>query len=360
MAKRLIIVWLFTMTILLFSSISIYADEDARGDFFIKNVIINGEKIVNYNLQYSVILYDETMYIPLTPEMCKIYGIKAEMDWKSHTLKLFKTEPEKRNISENWLKNNLEPLAMNVLSDAKAFACVQEESYYIYDTLELVEPSEPIVEEIDLNGMPLLEKDRNVYIPLRAMSGNEAFGWDIHFSNYYGICISTDGETPAKKYYNSKEALENKGLVNYMIRYNPSITPSYGQQLVFLFKRAGEVYSVDPKLIMSIAHAESKFNAASVSRSGASGMMQVMPATGARYGLTQEQLMDPKTAIDFGAMYISERLEAYNGDWSLALSAYNQGSNRVNRGAYSNVYSNKVLSIYSGIENYMATNGYIQ
>jgi len=360
MAKRLIIVWLFTMTIMLFSSISIYADEDARGDFFIKNVIINGEKIVNYNLQYSVILYDETMYIPLTPEMCEIYGVEAEMDWESHTLKLFKTDATKKNISENWLKNNLEPLTLSIIPDAKAYACVQEESYYIYDTLELVEPSEPVVEEIDLGGLPLLEKDKNVYIPLRAVCGTGVFSWDIHYSNYYGICISTDGETPAKSYYNSKEALENKGLVNYMMRYNPSITPSYGQQLVFLFNRAGEVYNVDPKLVMSIARAESKFNTGSVGRGGAVGMMQVMPATGARYGLTREQLMDPKTAIDFGAMYISERLVAYDGDLMLALSAYNQGSNKVNRGAYSKTYANKVMSIYSGLDEYMITNGYVK
>jgi len=360
MAKRLIIVGLFAMTILLFSSVSIYADDDVRGDFFIKNIIINGEKIINYNLQYSVILYDETMYIPLTPEMCKIYGLKAEMDWKSHTLKLFKVDSTKKNISENWLKNNLEPLYLNVISDAKAFACVREESYYIYDTLELVENPEPAAEEIDLNGMPLLAKDKIVYIPLRAICGTELFGWDIHFSNYYGICISTDDNIPAKTYYDKGEALENKGLVNYMMRINPTITPSYGQQLVFLFKRAGEVYNVDPKLVMAVAHAESRFNAVSVSGGGAAGMMQVMPKTGERYGLTSGELMDPKTSIDFGAMYISERLIAYDGNWTLALAAYNQGSGRVNRGSYSSVYPNKVLTIYSNMENYLEDNGYVK
>ena len=144
-----------------------------------------------------------------------------------------------------------------------------------------------------------------------------------------------------------------------MMHYNPVIVPSYGQQLVFLFKRAGEVYGIDPELLMAVAHAESKFNTGSVGRSGAVGMMQVMPATGARYGLTGEDLMDPRTAINFGAMYISERIAAYEGDWTLGLSAYNQGSRKVNRGAYSDVYAGKVLAIYDGIGNYLAANGYV-
>ena len=91
MTKKLMIVWL-TLIMALFSSISIYADEQVQGDFFEKHVIINGEEIINYNLQYPFVLYNDTTYFPLTPEMGEILGVSAEMDWESRTLKLLKTE----------------------------------------------------------------------------------------------------------------------------------------------------------------------------------------------------------------------------------------------------------------------------
>ena len=377
MAKKLIYVWLFTMTIVLFSSISVYAEDGVQGDFFIKNVVINGERIENYNLQYSIILYNDTMYIPLVREMREIYGVEMEMDWESHTLKLLKVEPARKNISENWLKNDAHPLFLNVIPDAKVFAYAQETNTENEDADETTgeaadEANETAdeatgeigipelrVEEIDLNGMPLLVKDRHIYIPLRAVAGNELFNWDIHFDNYYGVCISTDSSIPAITYFNEKEALENKGLVHYIMHYNPRLTLSYAQQLVFLFKRAGEVYEISPKLLMAIAHRESTFNNGSIGRGGSAGLMQVMPGTGARYGLTQQQLLDPKISIDFGAMYMSERLAAFDGDVILALSAYNQGSTTVNRGRHSTTYANRIIATYYGVHNFLEMNGYI-
>ncbi|MCL1982949.1 MAG: lytic transglycosylase domain-containing protein [Clostridiales bacterium] len=360
MAKRLIIVWLFTLSILLFSSVTIYAEyteDNVQGDFFIKNIIINGEKITNYNLQYSIVLYDDTMYMPLTTEMCEIYGLDAKMDWLSHTLTLQQVETTRKNISDNRLKNDAGPMALTVIPEAKVVAHTLEDSYYIFDTLELIGPS-VTVEDVDLNGKPLLRSGGLVYVPLRAITDTEIFGWNVYFDNYYGVCISTDDSVSAETFFSSEEAKENKGLVNYVMHYNSNITPSYGQRLVFLFKRAGEVYGVDPKLLMAIAHTESKFNPGAVSRAGAIGMMQVMPATAERAGFAAEQMKNPKTAIDFCAKYISDRLVDYNGNLTLALSAYNQGTTRVNRGAHSNVYANKVMSAYSGIENYLQLNGY--
>ena len=362
MAKKSVFIFLFSVIIMLFASAPCFADEetnDARGDFFIKNIIINGEKIINYNLQYAVLLYEDTMYIPLTPEMCEIYGMKPAMDWENNTLVLSKAGPTKKNISSADLKNNVESLHLNIIEGAKAIALSQSEPDCVYDRAEEITEPFVIQEEIDLKGLPLLETEGNIYIPLRAVADTGLFNWNIYFSNYYGVCISTDSSIPGKTYLDSREALENKGLVNYIMRYNSTIVPSYGQQLVFLFKRAGEVYGVDPKLLMAIAQRESKFNTGAVGRGGALGMMQVMPATGARYELTPEELMDPKTAIDFTAMYMSERIAAYGGDLVLALSAYNQGSVKVNRGKYSSVYANNVLSTYSGIESYLEVNGYI-
>ena len=384
MAKKLIRVWLFVMTIVLFSSISVFAetedgvpaedgvevedalqDEDGvQGDFFIKNVVVNGERIENYHLQYSIILFDDTMYIPLVPEMREIFGVEMEMDWESHTLKLFKVEPTRKNISDNWLKNDARPLPLKVVPEAVVFAYAPEivdEDEAAAETDEADETVEPELreEEIDLNGWPLLEKDKHLYIPLRAIAGNELFDWDIHFDNYYGVCISTDSSIPAITWFDEWEALENRGLTNYILRFNSRLAPSYSLQLVFLFKRAGDVYEIDPKLLMAIAHRESTFNNGSIGRGGSAGLMQIMPATGARYGLTREQLLDPKTSIDFGAMYMRDRLTLFDGDMTLALSAYNQGITTVNRGRHSLTYANRVIATHEGVYNYLIVNGFM-
>ena len=70
------IVWL-TFLMVLFSSISIYAEEDVQGDFFEKHVIINGEEIINYNLQYPFLMYNNTTYFPLSAEMEEILGLQV-------------------------------------------------------------------------------------------------------------------------------------------------------------------------------------------------------------------------------------------------------------------------------------------
>ena len=359
MTRKLKRVWLLALVAVLFSAFNVYADDDFQGNFFIKNVIINGEKIVNYNLQYAIVIYNESMYIPLTEEMCEIYGLETDYDKESRTLKLFNTESARKNLSDNRLKNDVWPMLFNVLTDAKVHVYEKEGSFYVFNTLEKVETAELYLGELDLMSLPLLENNNIIYMPLRALAENEYLGWDIHFDEYFGVCISTDPDIPAKTYFDYGEALENRGLVNYMMRINSTIVPSYGQQLVFLFKRAGEVYGVDPKLLVAVVHTESRFNTGAVGRGGSAGLMQVMPATAARYGMTAEQLKDPKKGIDFGAMYISERIEAFNGDWILGLSAYNQGTTRVNRGSHSITYANLVMSRYENIEKYLLENGFI-
>jgi soluble lytic murein transglycosylase-like protein len=109
---------------------------------------------------------------------------------------------------------------------------------------------------------------------------------------------------------------------------------------------------------MAVAHKESTFNANSRGGSGSLGMMQVMPSTGARYGLGEEQLLDAEISINFGAMYLSERIAAYGGDLTKGFSAYNQGSVKVNRGTYSTRYANRVIGTIDSINSYLESNGY--
>ncbi len=121
MAKKLISVWL-SLTILIFSSISIYADEVIQGDFFLKNIVINGENIVNYQLSDPVLVYKNRTYIPMDTEMGSILGFDAEWDNESRTLKILKTDPTQKNVSDRTVKNNLEGSRLTAYYDAEVIA----------------------------------------------------------------------------------------------------------------------------------------------------------------------------------------------------------------------------------------------
>lgn len=378
MAKKLISVWL-SLTILLFSSISIYADENVQGDFFIKKIVVNGETIDNNHLQFPFFLYKDTTYFPLTPEMGEILGLKAEMDFESRTLKLLKTEPSMTNISDAWKKNEREDVLTQVYSGAEVLAyeldresledivkdddSTKDETDTNLNTEgtindETIKIPELSVREIDLAGLPVLTKGNVIYLPLKAMTGENGFGWDVYYDSYTGTYISTKDGIPAQSFWNEAESKYNQGLVNYIMKYNGSYTVSKAQELVFLFKNAAKMYNIDEKILMAVAHKESTFNARSGESGGAAGMMQVMPSTGARYGLSKEQLLDAETSINFGAMYLSERIAAYNGDLVKGFSAYNQGSVAVNRGSYSTRYANRIIGTINGINSYLTSNGY--
>ena len=86
-------------------------------------------------------------------------------------------------------------------------------------------------------------------------------------------------------------------------------------------------YGIDPLLIYSQMHQESTFNQRALSPKGASGLMQLMPATARRFGVTN--IYDPKQNIDGGVKYMRWLLDTFNGDVVLALAGYNAGEGAV-------------------------------
>lgn len=95
---------------------------------------------------------------------------------------------------------------------------------------------------------------------------------------------------------------------------------------------AARAYNLDPLLLHSIAHVESRHRAAAVSPAGARGVMQVMPATGRRFGVADEQsLLDPHTNIGASAAYIRTLRTRYGDDLRLVLAAYNAGEGAVEK-----------------------------
>lgn len=96
-----------------------------------------------------------------------------------------------------------------------------------------------------------------------------------------------------------------------------------------IFTEASVTYGVPKDLLKAIAKAESNFDPNATSRCGAQGIMQLMPATAKSLGVTDAY--DPYQNIMGGAKYISEMLDKYDGNVSLALAAYNAGPNNVSK-----------------------------
>lgn len=131
---------------------------------------------------------------------------------------------------------------------------------------------------------------------------------------YSGSSAGVSSDTNTSAISSSSVRLEASGL-------------SCSAQLDAIFDEAASKYGVDAKFLKAIAKCESDFSTECTSRSGAMGIMQLMPQTAASLGVTNAY--DPYQNIMGGARYISEKLAQYNGDKSLALAAYNAGSGNV-------------------------------
>ncbi len=101
---------------------------------------------------------------------------------------------------------------------------------------------------------------------------------------------------------------------------------------------------VDPTLVKAVALVESGFDPAARSSKGAQGLMQLMPTTAARYGVTN--LHDPYQNLTAGAKHLRDLLDEYDGNVTLALAAYNAGSGAVKR--------------YGGVPAYAETQAYVK
>ncbi|ATD68138.1 transglycosylase [Luteimonas chenhongjianii] len=93
--------------------------------------------------------------------------------------------------------------------------------------------------------------------------------------------------------------------------------------------RAAQEHGVEEAIVRAIMHAESAFNPNALSRAGAQGLMQLMPATAARFGVVNA--FDPEQNIRGGVKYLAWLLKRFNGDLTLAAAGYNAGEGAVQR-----------------------------
>jgi soluble lytic murein transglycosylase-like protein len=103
--------------------------------------------------------------------------------------------------------------------------------------------------------------------------------------------------------------------------------PGKPQTLNEVINTISDRHHIDPDLVNSVIHAESGFNPRAVSPKGARGLMQLMPQTASRLGVSN--VFDPRSNVEGGTRYLSELLQRYNFDLIKALAAYNAGPQRV-------------------------------
>jgi soluble lytic murein transglycosylase-like protein len=119
------------------------------------------------------------------------------------------------------------------------------------------------------------------------------------------------------------------------------VPPAQIDQLVS--QNAGR-WGVDPALVKAIIANESGFNANATSKTGAQGLMQLMPGTAAGLGVTNSY--DPGQNVFGGTRYIRGLLDRFHGDMRLAIAAYNAGPGAVEK--------------YNGVPPYAETQNYVQ
>ena len=111
-----------------------------------------------------------------------------------------------------------------------------------------------------------------------------------------------------------------------------------------LAEQKGAQWGVNPNLIRAIVSVESAGRLDAVSNKGATGVMQLMPATAERMGIPRSQLFDPERNMEAGVRYLSFLNKRYNGNATLIAAGYNAGEGAVDK--------------YGGVPPYRETQNY--
>lgn len=113
-----------------------------------------------------------------------------------------------------------------------------------------------------------------------------------------------------------------------------------------LIYRKARAHALNPSLVAALVRVESGFDPQALSNKGARGLLQLMPATAARFGVNADDLYDPRQNLEAGVSYLAWLARRYRDDLPRMLAAYNAGEAMVDR--------------YHGIPPFRETRNYIR
>jgi hypothetical protein len=135
-----------------------------------------------------------------------------------------------------------------------------------------------------------------------------------------------DDEVEVEPSAELREPLGAEGLA-YDLSYRAQRKPLFGSRYDSLIEAEAKRANVDAALVSAVIRAESNYEPRSVSRKGARGLMQLMPATARRFGVSRP--FDPRANVRGGVKYLRELADRYDGNPELVLAAYNAGENAI-------------------------------
>lgn len=128
-------------------------------------------------------------------------------------------------------------------------------------------------------------------------------------------------------------------------------------ELSTLIERTARQHGVEVALVNAVVAAESAYNPKAVSHAGAVGLMQVMPATAADYGVdSAEALFDPAVNVRTGVRHLKRLLDKYGNDYGRAIMAYNAGEGTMDR-TNNNVTYAETLDYTAAVVGHYRRNG---
>ena len=147
--------------------------------------------------------------------------------------------------------------------------------------------------------------------------------------------------------------LTSDGLTHSGDRYDPRLL-ARATQYDGIIEAEAKSAGVEPNLLRAVIVVESGFNSRAVSKSGAVGLMQLMPATATRFGVSDRY--DPRQNVRGGARYLGFLINRFRQNVRLALAAFNAGEDAVDRSSgqippfiETLEYVPKVLKIYQAL-----------
>ncbi len=174
---------------------------------------------------------------------------------------------------------------------------------------------------------------RIVFILLALFVSNDVMADIYKFTDTDGRVYYTDEPRHSlyKRIIKSKTfrySIPNSNSNNYHVKVH-AFSGANKKRFTDLIEQTANRYQVDSKLVHAVIQTESAYNSTAQSPAGAVGLMQLMPETARRFGVSDRN--DPDQNVDGGTRYLKHLINLFNPNLDLAVAAYNAGENAVIR-----------------------------